>query len=557
MQPMPDQLQMMVELSKQNVPTLNAILGEAGIACRGPRTEKAKCLVNTLPVNKLQTLLAEASKPPTSAEGTAAASTESPEMLAVASVVPVGSTVRSSAARAESTAAAPAAPQDISVAASAMPMENVAASTPRNSPSGVTTSNADPRSEQPVAGVILAEEAEENICSGLTGDFAPKRLPDGNASPAPSQRFAGTLVVQRGGHLKRRRPSASQEKGDAPSSFDVLGKELPNNHTLQVNRSCDAQPETGNPEADGTRLAPQQTPSVVSAMPMENAVVASAVSPAGSAGSCAGGPAEFQEMPQSTGKGKTKRKDKHEPIRHRKRPAVSVAPELDDGLENLDIPGSTRPLLGRCAAFLKTRKGERCGAKMPCKRHKASTADSGRRPDVRNAETAEDLQAFYNGLHLAEEADKEACDVENAEGAEDLQAFYKGFHLAEEADEADKHDKMFKKTKKYLEKWEAKDVEEEVENLAAILSEEANLTQDDEEEDLEAILEEAELDADADDLNADILNEEEDEEEGVDNEDIEDADADDSMADILNEEEESEEESVEDGDIEDEFQTIA
>ena len=234
-----------------------------------------------------------------------------------------------------------------------------------------------------------------------------------------------------------------------------------------------------------------------------------------------------------------------------------MAPELDDGLENLDIPGSTRPLLGRCAAFLKTRKGERCGAKMPCKRHKASTADSGRRPDVRNAETAEDLQAFYNGLHLAEEADKEACDVENAEGAEDLQAFYKGFHLAEEADEADKHDKMFKKTKKYLEKWEAKDVEEEVENLAAFLDEEANLTQDDEEEDLEAILEEAELDADADDLNADILNEEEDEEEGVDNEDIEDADADDSMADILNEEEESEEEYVEDGDIEDEFQTIA
>ena len=83
------------------------------------------------------------------------------------------------------------------------------------------------------------------------------------------------------------------------------------------------------------------------------------------------------------------------------------------------------------------------------------------------------------------------------------------------------------------------------------------MTQDDEEEDLEAILEEAELDADADDLNADILNEEEGEEEGVDNEDIEDADADDSMADILNEEEESEEEYVEDGDIEDEFQTIA
>ena len=85
---------------------------------------------------------------------------------------------------------------------------------------------------------------------------------------------------------------------------------------------------------------------------------------------------------------------------------------------------------------------------MQCKRNKASTAHSGRdhdetkdkiykltsRPDVRNAERAEDLHAFYNGLRLAEEADKEACDVGNAEGAEDLQAFYKGLHLAEEAD---------------------------------------------------------------------------------------------------------------------------
>ena len=66
MQPRPDQLQMMVELSAPSVsvPTLNAMLMKAKIVCKGPKVQKAKCLVEKLPVHELQKLLAEAMNPP-------------------------------------------------------------------------------------------------------------------------------------------------------------------------------------------------------------------------------------------------------------------------------------------------------------------------------------------------------------------------------------------------------------------------------------------------------------------------------------------------------------
>ena len=72
MQPRPDQLQMMVELSAPSVSvsTLNAMLMKAQIMCKGLKVQKAKCLVEKLPVHKLQKLLAEAMNPPADPEAT-------------------------------------------------------------------------------------------------------------------------------------------------------------------------------------------------------------------------------------------------------------------------------------------------------------------------------------------------------------------------------------------------------------------------------------------------------------------------------------------------------
>ena len=72
MQPRPDQLQMMVELcaSSVSVSTLNAMLMKAQIMCKGLKVQKAKCLVEKLPVHKLQKLLAEAMNPPADPEAT-------------------------------------------------------------------------------------------------------------------------------------------------------------------------------------------------------------------------------------------------------------------------------------------------------------------------------------------------------------------------------------------------------------------------------------------------------------------------------------------------------
>ena len=66
MQPRPGQLQMMVELcaSSVSISTLNAMLMKAQIACKGPKVQKAKCLVEKLPVHELQKLLAEEMNPP-------------------------------------------------------------------------------------------------------------------------------------------------------------------------------------------------------------------------------------------------------------------------------------------------------------------------------------------------------------------------------------------------------------------------------------------------------------------------------------------------------------
>ena len=72
MQPRPNQLQMMVELcaSSVSVSTLNAMLMKAQIMCKGLKVQKAKCLVEKLPVHKLQKLLAEAMNPPADPEAT-------------------------------------------------------------------------------------------------------------------------------------------------------------------------------------------------------------------------------------------------------------------------------------------------------------------------------------------------------------------------------------------------------------------------------------------------------------------------------------------------------
>ena len=72
MQPRPDQLQMMVELSASSVSvsTLNAMLMKAQIMCKGLKVQKAKCLVEKLPVHELQKLLAEAMNPPADPEAT-------------------------------------------------------------------------------------------------------------------------------------------------------------------------------------------------------------------------------------------------------------------------------------------------------------------------------------------------------------------------------------------------------------------------------------------------------------------------------------------------------
>ena len=71
-QPRPGQLQMMVDLSAPSVsiPTLNAMLLKAQIACKGSKVQKAKCLVEKLPVHELQKLLAEAMNPPADPEAT-------------------------------------------------------------------------------------------------------------------------------------------------------------------------------------------------------------------------------------------------------------------------------------------------------------------------------------------------------------------------------------------------------------------------------------------------------------------------------------------------------
>ena len=54
MQPRPDQLQMMVELSAPSVSvsTLNAVLMKAQIVSEGPKVQKAKCLVEKLPAHE-------------------------------------------------------------------------------------------------------------------------------------------------------------------------------------------------------------------------------------------------------------------------------------------------------------------------------------------------------------------------------------------------------------------------------------------------------------------------------------------------------------------------
>ena len=72
MQPRPGQLQMMVELcaSSVSISTLNAMLMKAQIMCKGLKVQKAKCLVEKLPVHKLQKLLAEAMNPPADPEAT-------------------------------------------------------------------------------------------------------------------------------------------------------------------------------------------------------------------------------------------------------------------------------------------------------------------------------------------------------------------------------------------------------------------------------------------------------------------------------------------------------
>ena len=62
----------MVDLSAPSVSvtTLNAMLLKAQIACKGSKVQKAKCLVEKLPVHKLQKLLAEAMNPPADPEAT-------------------------------------------------------------------------------------------------------------------------------------------------------------------------------------------------------------------------------------------------------------------------------------------------------------------------------------------------------------------------------------------------------------------------------------------------------------------------------------------------------
>ena len=62
----------MVELSASSVSvsTLNAMLMKAQIMCKGLKVQKAKCLVEKLPVHELQKLLAEAMNPPADPEAT-------------------------------------------------------------------------------------------------------------------------------------------------------------------------------------------------------------------------------------------------------------------------------------------------------------------------------------------------------------------------------------------------------------------------------------------------------------------------------------------------------
>ena len=138
MQPRPDQIQMMVELSKQNVTTLNAMLGKARIVCKGPKIEMAKCLVSSLPVHKLQALLAETSEAPSPSGsatpaptaphvGSTVASAVAPANSAAAAAVPAETFARSSATPAREAPAASAAPPGIPAAASAAPATNTAA----------------------------------------------------------------------------------------------------------------------------------------------------------------------------------------------------------------------------------------------------------------------------------------------------------------------------------------------------------------------------------------------------------------------------------------------
>ena len=124
MQPRPDQIQMMVELSKQNVTTLNAMLGKARIVCKGPKIEKAKCLVSSLPDHKLQALLAETSEAP-SPSGSATPAPTAPHVgTTIASAVAPANSAAAAAVPADSFARSSATPE-IHAAASAVPATNL------------------------------------------------------------------------------------------------------------------------------------------------------------------------------------------------------------------------------------------------------------------------------------------------------------------------------------------------------------------------------------------------------------------------------------------------
>ena len=114
LQARPDQLQMMSELFAPGVTvsTLNALLKKANIVCTGSKAQKAKCLVEKLPVHELQKLLAEVQNPPAATSPVASSAADSVACLdrAPPPAEPTDATENAAGLRSDSPADATTAP---------------------------------------------------------------------------------------------------------------------------------------------------------------------------------------------------------------------------------------------------------------------------------------------------------------------------------------------------------------------------------------------------------------------------------------------------------------